>query len=384
VEAPGDDGVGDALHADLRLSGMRVGNMFGQYHPLLGSIDRLLVEFPFHLQMLRNTWSTQHAITLLMGVLAVLAGAWDIGVGELAQGGDIDHVGISPLDPDSGISHAPSASVFLLLLGLGLFIAYLVLLWQHFPLMRSQSVYMLVAWLAVDVGLIAAHASAPGFPSGAPLAAWGMVVIGDMVLAFILVVMVHRPVIETRDLHVRERHGHPDPRVMVQAERDHSLGAWTAVIVAWAVLVNVSAWSAAHFVAPRPPFDDGRWIWYLLTLFSSIGVIALMMHILWYPQLMLGRAGEAIETRRAREISGRVEEVEELVRGICPDCGEEASVERTGDGHTSVSCPEEDCTGSGAPRSECGECGATIPSRIVCGSCGVSAPIDDHFGEEAW
>ena len=385
MEATDPDEAGAALHAGSRLSAMQVGDMFGRYHPLFGAVDRLLAEFPFQWEMIRRNWTTQHLITLLLGVLALLAGVWDLGVGELSYGGDIDHSGISLLDPDSGISHVSSTTVFLLLLSIGLFVAFLILAWQHFPLMRGQVAYLLLAWLAVDIGMIAAHANSPWFPASASLRAWGMAIIGNIIMFLIIGVMVHRPVVETRDMHVIERHGHPDPRVMVAARRDHSLGAWTAALLFWAFVVNLSAWSAAHFVAPRPPFDDGRWFWYFVNIFSGLLVITLTMYLLWFPQMMLGGAGDAIETRRAREISRGVESIEqEAIPGACPECGEPSRVERHADGRIEIACQQSECNGSGIPRESCSDCGAEFPSRISCHACGISAPVGDHFGEEAW
>jgi len=379
------DEAGAALHAGSRLSAMPVGDMFSRFHPLFGAADRLLTELPFQWELIRRNWTAQHFITLLMGALALLTGAWDLGVGELSYGGDIDHSGISLFDADSGISHVSSTTVFLLLLSLGLFIAFLILAWQHFPLMRGQAAYLLLAWLAADIGMVAAHASSPWFPASANLRAFGMAIIGNIILLFIIGIMVHRPVVETRDMHVIERHGHPDPRVMIAARRDHSLGVWTVSLMLWALMVNFSAWSGAHFVAPRPPFDDGRWLWYFVNIFSGLVVITLTMYLLWFPQMMLGGAGDAIETRRAREISRGVESnVPESVSGSCPECGKASKVERHPDGRIEIACEQAECTGSGVPREPCGDCNEELPSRIVCHGCGISTPVSDHFGEEAW
>ena len=96
----------------------------------------------------------------LSRILGTIAGAWDFGIGELASGGDYNHMGINPLNPDSGILQANSAAIFLTFLSVALWIAALSVNWVIYPLMRSHSFYLIGGLIAVQVGMISAHSDA--------------------------------------------------------------------------------------------------------------------------------------------------------------------------------------------------------------------------------
>jgi hypothetical protein len=195
-------------------------------------------------------------------------------------------------------------------------------------------------------------------------------------------------VIQTRDVHVQTKHAHPDPRRMKAAMRDHSLVAWTAVLVAWGVLIALSSWFGAHYLAVRPPMPAGHGLFKIgYYLFGAISLVT-MMHLLWYPQMMLGDAGQRIQSDRAREVTRdlRGEVVEESRQpGKCPACGSATSISRLADGELEVSCAGEQCHGAGRPGERCPECAAVLPTRLSCENCGTSAPVVDHLpDDDAW
>ena len=141
---------------------------------------------------------------------------------------------------------------------------------------------------------------------------WVMLGISNLILFFLAIVVVHRAVIETRDIHVEERHSHPDPRVVQKAWRDHSLRAWSLSLGMWMIMVNLMSWSGSHAIAQRPPIADYSDM--LVAMFVVTGFLsaAFLMHVLWYPQFMLGGAEDRIQSVRAREVAG-----EEIGRASC-------------------------------------------------------------------
>ena len=76
---------------------------------------------------------------------------------------------------------------------------------------------------------------------------------GNMIMIFLSVFVVHRAVTETRDIHVEEKHAHPDPRLVEKAWGDHRLDVWSWSLALWALMVNIMSWSGAHAISQRPP-----------------------------------------------------------------------------------------------------------------------------------
>ena len=73
------------------------------WHPRLESLDRMITEFPYMYSLLRKNWTGTHLMAVGLAILGSIAGAWDLGVGELSSGGDYNTMGINPFNPDSGI-----------------------------------------------------------------------------------------------------------------------------------------------------------------------------------------------------------------------------------------------------------------------------------------
>ena len=213
---------------------------------------------------------------------------------------------------------------------------------------------------------------------------WAGFAIGNLVLIFLAVIVVHRAVIETRDIHVEERHTHPDPRVVQKAWRDHSLKAWSFNLATWMIFLNISSWAGAHAVSPRPPIENDMTLYVVVYALFGIISLALLVHVLWYPQFMLGAAGDRIQSVRAREVAGEfVPKKASRSQGSCPICSADSVAVRNQDGSIQVPCSN--CEGNGAPGTACAECNTIIPARISCRECGSSTTVMSHFSRsEAW
>ena len=132
----------------------------------------------------------------------------------------------------------------------------LVLMWARYPIMRENLVFLVVASFSVQLGHIYSHSGSPDFPFGSGISDFGGVALGNLVMIFLSVFVVHRAVTETRDIHVEEKHSHPDPRLVEKAWKDHRLDAWSASLVIWVFMINIMSWSGSHAISQRPPFED--------------------------------------------------------------------------------------------------------------------------------
>ena len=120
-----------------------------------------------------------------------------------------------------------------------------------------------------------------------------------------------------------------------------------------------------------------------LHIMSGLISFALLMHVSWYPQFMMGSSGGSIQSRLARVVSeGIGSEKIEVEIGTCPDCGVTSSASREGDGWIVVSCRTENCEGRGIVGKECGYCGVEYTGLLACGSCGATSNVEDHFSTQ--
>ena len=123
-----------------------------------------------------------------------------------------------------------------------------------------------------------------------------------------------------------------------------------------------------------------------VVIYALFGILsmALLAHILWYPQFMLGAAGDRIQSVRAREVAGEfVPEMATRRQGSCPICGVDSVAVKNPDGSILVPCLQ--CNGNGVPGTACSECNTTIPARISCRECGSSTTVMSHFSRsDAW
>ena len=375
-----DEDLADA--SQVRLSDVELPFKLEERNSRLAPLDSLIQEYTFHGKMISQQWGVTEAMIVGIGSLSIILGAWDLGIGEIASGGDYNRWGL--YGDEAGFLHVNDFSLMLALLSIIAWIGFFALLWTRFPLMRENLVWLMIATLAVQLGFVVSHSSASDFPFGTSTGDWAGFAIGNLVLVFLAVIVVHRAVIETRDIHVEERHTHPDPRVVQKAWRDHSLKAWSLNLATWMVFLNVSSWAGAHAVSPRPPIENDMTLYVVIYALFGIISMALLVHVLWYPQFMLGAAGDRIQSVRAREVAGEfVPKKASRSQGSCPICSADSVAVRNQDGSIQVPCSN--CEGNGAPGTACAECNTIIPARISCRECGSSTTVMSHFSRsEAW
>ena len=371
----------DNENKPVRLSEISLNYTFSDYNERLTFLDRISEEIIFHFKMISKNWGLFEFSALGVAVLAIILGSWDIGIGELNSGGNYNRVGTK------GILFLDDLSLMLTILSIIAWFGFAVQLFIRFPIMRENVVYMFLGMFTIQVGYLAAHLNAPEFPSNLQIAQLGPVILSNLIFAFLTIFVVHRAVIETRDVHVLERHDHPDPRVVQTAWKDHSLKLWSIGLGLWMILVNVFSWSGAHSISTRPvSAEDSVFQFPWLYLICSIISVFLLIHIIWYPQFMLGAAGDRIQSTRAREVSGELNIVsKESIQGMCPICKEDTPVIQHPSGKITINCVQFKCEGTGVPGTICQDCDMTLPTRIECGNCKSNTTITSHFDrQDAW
>jgi len=364
----------------IRLSDVEPRFRTSDLHPSMNAVDNLQQELIFHFRLARMTWSIAHLRALVIGLTAFALGSISP---ETWGGGDPMIIG-SP-----GIKAINGSGFFLLVSSVGLWLWFMFEIWNLFPIMKGHSVSLIFAWISIMVSMVLFHTSSPNFPfeidDGNMLG--GVVTI--FVMAFIVYIF-WKAVQETRDQHVQEVHYDPDPRKMEEAMKEHSLGGWTFILALWSVAISISSWAGVHYVADRQLTMP-----LLLVLHIATGVFGIygLMHLLWFPQLMLGVGTTKVLSRRAREaiadleaqVSDNIESVVTHNDGTCPECGEEVGINRSPEGDAVANCPEVACTGSAVVNSNCEICKTKIPSRFTCAACGINAPVMDFLSDtEAW
>ena len=363
------------------LINLKLNKNLSELHPIFTKIDELRKQIFFMSLKLRNSWTQAEFLTVAIGTLAIIIGAITFD-GELQSGGDFLKVGIGPLG-NGGLSAVSAASFFQLILSAGCWIYFLYRIWNHYPLMRGQSISLIIMWFSITIMAIAAHNGAPSFPFEFSSESF-TTVLGSFVITIFLGIVFSRAVLETRDLHVEEKYQNKDPRIMAESLYNHSLFGWIAVLIIWSFIAFLSSWAGAHFIAVRP---HGSWVWQLLyIMFGSMSTFGICI-LLWYPQLMLGSGEIVIMSKRAREVDDMLlgEENWKEEQGTCPDCDAPSPVTRGQDGLPNLDCEVENCEGRGPINSKCPLCDEKIPSRIKCEKCGISAPAVKHLSDqEAW
>ena len=365
----------------LRLSEISINFSFAEYNKNLRPLDRVVEESIFHFKMISKGWGTFEFSAFGVGVLAIILGSYDWGIDELAGGGNYNRVGTE------GILFLSDLSLILSLLSIIAWLVFATQLFIRFPIMRENLAYMFIGMIAVQIGYIRAHYNSPDFPSNFEIEHLTPVLLANGIFAFLTIVVVHRAVLETRDVHVIERHSHPDPRVVEIAWKDHSLKLWSLGLGLWMILVNIFSWSGAHSISSRPisaelSVFNYPWIYLICSVISTF----LLIHILWYPQFMLGAAGDRIQSVRAREASGEINITsKETIQGICPICKEETPATKHPSGQITVLCQQFKCDGNGKPGTICSICEMTLPSRMECNNCNSNTTILSHFDrQDAW
>ncbi len=379
------DGKSEADEVALmeRLSDHPTGSTFSNLNSRLQILDDLMSEIGYSFSLIKKYWGAKELVMMAFCVSGFILGTWDIGIGEISSGGDYDRWGI--MGDESGFLHMKDLALIVSLLSLICWLGFVVMLWNSYPIMRENMLYLLIGMGFILFGFIRAHAENPDFPSEAGLGSWTWVVAANLIMLFLSTFVVRRAVVETRDIHVQRKHAHPDPRVVDRAWKDHSLFAWSSAIAAWIVFLNVSFWSSTHSVAPSPGDLDFSLSLVLIHVFTGIIATFLLLTIVWFPEFMLGATEVRIQSSRAREVSGEEVRTKKVEQGKCPVCNKNTSATMDEVGDITIPCEIEGCRGKGVVGSKCKECDSKIPTRLVCVNCGSNTPVGGHFGRvEAW
>lgn len=356
----------------FRLGDIRLNKHLADLHPALERIDLLRQELKFQYRLLWLEWDMAHWMAFATGAFAFILGAVS---GEILSGGNAKIIGIEGMSSVSGFDY------FQILLSVVLWIWFIVQCSIIFPIMRGHLLNMIIVWAPLMAAQMIFHVSAPDFPLE--------VETGDMLGGIILVAIAvfftyffWKAVTETRDLHVQENHVHSDVRLMEIAMREHSLKGWTVLLGGWILLLIINSWSGAHFIAERHADRTSSLIIHIITGIFSVGGL---MHILWFPQRMLGTEA-SVQTRAALRSDTDKDDANDIpMHGSCSSCGSDVNVKRNESGEVIISCPQEDCQGKGISGDKCSECEKKLPSRISCPSCGLNAPVIDFLPDsEAW
>ncbi len=366
-----------------RLSGRSAGNMFSNFDKRLSILDDLISEIGYNVYLIKKFWGARELVMACLCISGFILGTWDFGIGEISSGGDYDRWGI--LGDESGFLHMKDLALIVSLLSVICWLGFVVMLWNSYPIMRENTVYLLIGMGFILFGYIKAHSQNPDFPTEAGLNSWTWVIITNLIMLFLSTFVVRRAVVETRDIHVQRKHAHPDPRVIERAWKDHSLLTWSISIAIWVVFLNVSFWSSTHSIAPSPGDLDFSLSLALVHVVTGIIATLLLLVIVWFPEFMLGAAEVRIQSSRAREVSGEVFEPKKEEQGKCPVCNQNTNATMGQNGEVTITCDLEGCSGKGIVGSDCDECGRKMPTRVVCINCGSNTPVGGHFGRvEAW
>lgn len=379
------DGKSEAEGVALmeRLSDHHSRSTFSNFDRRLQILDDVFSEISYSLDLIRKYWGAKELVMMAFCVSGFILGTWDIGIGEISSGGDYDRWGI--MGDESGFLHMKDLALIVSLLSLICWLGFVVMLWNSYPIMRENMLYLLIGMGFILFGFIRAHAENPDFPTGAGLSSWSWVIIANLIMLFLSTFVVRRAVVETRDIHVQRKHAHPDPRVVDRAWKDHSLFAWSIAIAIWIIFLNISFWSSTHSIAPSPGDLDFSFSLVLIHVLTGIIAIFLLLTIVWFPEFMLGATEVRIQSSRAREVSGEEVRAKKVEQGMCPVCNQKTSATMDEDGNITIPCEIEGCRGKGIVGSDCKECDSKIPTRLVCVNCGSNTPVGGHFGRvEAW
>ena len=357
----------------FRLGDIVLERRFADLHPILNNVDQLRHEYKFQFRLLRHEWGQAHFLTMLTGFFAFLLGSIST---ELFAGGDPKLTGLD------GMAAIGGFAFFQLIVSAILWIWFFVQISVNFPIMRGHVINVVIIWASLFTSQVILHVNSPNFPIGANLGD----ALGGVILAAVGCFFTYffwKAVTETRDLHVQEHHVHTDVRVMEEAMAEHSLYAWTMIIVLWVITITLNAWSGAHFIAER---NVGNYPVYTLHIITGLLLIYLLMHILWFPQRMLGE-GTRVQTKAATAADADLlfEGIVLTNEGECPSCNTSSPISRNKSGETIVDCLSEDCNRRGPAGNKCKGCEETYPTRHTCTNCGVNSPASDFIPDtEAW
>ena len=347
---------------------------FAEIHPVAKPLDTLQVELRFKTKLALREWNKEYWVTLGIGVLAFLLGSLSP---EILDGGNAKKIGIEGLNSISGFGY------FQMLISIVLWGWFAMQIWRLFPVMRIHALSLLFFWNVTVFAQILFHETQIDFPVNASL---GGMMEGSLAMLIVMFFIYYfgRAVVETRDYHIEEYHVHEDVRLTKMEMGEHSLRGWGLILTLWFVLITLSAWSGAHFVAER----GGERMGALLTHLLSGGFsIPLFMLLIWYPQRMLGTDAQ-VQTRAAinaqMELDGK-DVNQEVHEAQCPECEAPVAVSRSDDGEIILPCPTEGCSAKNLIGTTCQLCSVATPTRYECPKCGMNAPALEYLSDvEAW
>jgi len=357
----------------FRLGDIVLEKEFAELNPLLRPIDQIRHEWKFQFKLLRHEWGQPHVMTMFTGIAAFLLGAVST---ELFVGGDPKVTGID------GLAGIGGFAFFQLLVSAILWVWFFVQISVNFPVMRGHMINVIIIWSSIFLSQVVLHVNSPSFPIDANLGdALGGVMLSAVGCFFTY--FFWKAVTETRDFHVQEHHVHTDVRVMEEAMAEHSLFAWTIMVIVWVFTMILNGWSGAHFIADRNVNDYAI---YSIHLISGVLLIYILMHILWFPQRMLGE-GARVQTKAAAAADANllIDGVVLVSEGECPSCEASAPVSQNEKGATIVDCASDDCNSRGVVGEACEGCEENYPTRYTCTSCGINSSATDFVPDkEAW
>lgn len=373
VQAPSDL---DEDHQVLpfRLRDMEPFFSFSEVHPMGKSLDTFQVELRFQSKLAFREWNLEHWSTLAIGVLAFLLGSISP---EILSGGDATKYGVDGLGAIGGFGY------FQMLLSFVAWGLFTMQIWRLFPIMRIHAISLLFFWNMTVVAQILYHKTQINFPIDASLGGMMEGTLATLVVMF-FIYNFGKAVVETRDYHVEEYHVHEDVRLMELEMTEHSLRGWGLVVTLWFVLITISAWSGAHFVAERGAERVSSLATHIIAGSMSI---PLFIGLIWYPQRMLGTDAQ-VKTRAAINAEMELDGGNSNSDGNdtqCPECEASVNIVRNKDGVITVPCLTDGCSATNQIGSVCEHC-STVPStRFDCPQCGINAPVLDFIPDlEAW
>ena len=132
-----DENLADV--SQVRLSDVELPFKLGERNSRLAPLDSVIQEYTFHGKMISQQWGVTEAMIIGIGSLSIILGAWDLGIGEIASGGDYNRWGL--YGDEAGFLHVNDFSLMLALLSIIAWIGFFALLWTRFPLMRENLVW---------------------------------------------------------------------------------------------------------------------------------------------------------------------------------------------------------------------------------------------------
>ena len=123
-----------------RLSDHPRGTTFSNLNSRLQILDDLFSEIGYSFNLIKKYWGAKELVMMAFCVSGFILGTWDLGIGEISSGGDYDRWGI--MGDESGFLHMKDLALILSLLSLICWFGFVVMLWNSYPIMRENMLYL--------------------------------------------------------------------------------------------------------------------------------------------------------------------------------------------------------------------------------------------------